>query len=241
MKNPKKKLLVLAVAVCLIAILSFTTLAWFTDTDEATNTFTIGSIEIVQHEKEHNENNELVDFAQDKVLMPIVNVDAPSSDPNYEEKIVTVENTGNNPAYVRTHIAVPSTLVGYLNIDVNTAGSWAFDTSTTVTIDGKPYTVYTYIYNEILAVGTTSHELLKGVYLYDFVDVKKNDKSACMEFCKWNDETKTYDFSGFVVQDGEGTAYPVNVYVATQAVQSEGFGSAQEALDAAFGDTTPWN
>lgn len=42
-KNAKKKLFVVAVAVCLIAILSFTTLAWFSDSESIKNDFIVSS------------------------------------------------------------------------------------------------------------------------------------------------------------------------------------------------------
>ncbi len=236
----KKKVFAVALAVALVAMVVGGSLAWFTDSDEATNTFTIGSIEIEQHEKEHDNQGNLVDFTQNKVLMPIVKMDNPASDPNYEEKIVTVENVGKNPAYVRTSIAIPQTLNGYLNLDVDTTNGWAHDFSTTnVNVGGMDYVVYTYYYTAPLNAGDTSTELLKGVYLYAEVDVQKNETTGDMEFCKWNDTTKTFDFSGFVVQDAEGTTYPVNVLVATQAVQSEGFADAQSALDSAFGENLP--
>lgn len=40
--NNKKKVFVAALAVCLVAILSFSTLAWFNDSDSVTNNFYVG-------------------------------------------------------------------------------------------------------------------------------------------------------------------------------------------------------
>lgn len=240
MKNSKKKLFAVALAVCLIAILSFTTLAWFTDSAEATNTFTIGSIEIVQHEKQdENDDGTLEDFVNDKVLLPVVDED-PAKDPNYKDKIVYVENTGKNPAYVRTHIAIPASLNGYLNLDTDTNNGWVFEYSNQVTISGVPHVVYTFRYDTELAIDQSTPAVLKGVYLYSYVDIKEATDHS-LQFCKWNDEIDDYDFSGFVVQDAEGTTYKVNVLVTSQAVQSEGFADAETALDSAFGaNTTPW-
>lgn len=45
MKFTKKKVFVSAMAICLIAILSFGTLAWFTDSDEVTNKFMVADSE----------------------------------------------------------------------------------------------------------------------------------------------------------------------------------------------------
>ena len=41
--NNKKKVFVVAVAVCLIAILSLSSLAWFSDADEVTNKFMVAT------------------------------------------------------------------------------------------------------------------------------------------------------------------------------------------------------
>ena len=49
----KKKILIASLAVCLIAILSFSTLAWFSSTDSVKNTFTVGSVKIQQNEQQH--------------------------------------------------------------------------------------------------------------------------------------------------------------------------------------------
>lgn len=235
----KKKLLAIALAVCLIAILSFSTLAWFTDTEEVKNTFTVGSIKIEQHEQQRDENGDLEDFVDDDQLMlPVVDENNASQDPNYQDKIVTVENKGSNPAYVRTHIAVPKTLVGYLNIDTNTDNGWVFEFTNEVSVEGDPYMVYTYRYNAVLEVGQTTPAVLNGVYLYSAVDLKAAPDGS-LQFCMWDDAQDTWSFSGFVVQDAQGT-YTVDVLVATQAVQSQGFGSAQEALSSAFANTTPW-
>lgn len=232
-KNTKKKILTLALVIALLAIVMVGgSLAWFTDTDEAVNTFTVGSIKIVQHEKEHNDAGELVDFTPDKVLLPIVNIDNPADDDNYEEKIVTVENTGKNDAYIRTWIAVPKALDNYLVLDTNSTSwteQWAWPTGT---VDGVEYVAHCYVYSGALASGaTTAEAVLNGVYLKAPVDVKDNPATAeeDYQFCL-PDGNGGYTYSGFVLTDNT----KVNVLVVTQAVQVEGFANAQEALNAAF-------
>ena len=74
------------------------TLAYFTADDEATNTFTIGSVEI-----ELEENFETPD-----AMIPVVTPD--DSDPNYIEKEAWVKNTGKNAAYVQMYVAIPTAL-----------------------------------------------------------------------------------------------------------------------------------
>ncbi|MBQ8338252.1 MAG: hypothetical protein IJY33_03830 [Oscillospiraceae bacterium] len=63
MKITKKKVLVVAIAVCLVAILSFGTLAWFTATDEAENIFMVSTdseqkpdfkLDLFEHEADEN-------------------------------------------------------------------------------------------------------------------------------------------------------------------------------------------
>ena len=237
-KNTKKKALTLALVIALLAIAVVGgSLAWFTAEDEAVNTFTVGSIKIVQHEQQHDETGALEDFEQNKTLLPIVNINDPASDDNYEEKIVTVENTGKNDAYIRTWIAIPKALEGYLILDTDETQGWAKQWwSPYPTLNGMEYICYCYVYTNVLEAGKTTPVLLNGVYLDAATDVQKNPATGNMEFCKRNAETGEFDFTGVAVMDAEGTAYNVNVLVATQAVQAEGFNDAQQALNASFGE-----
>lgn len=113
----KKKIL----ALCLVVALAVTavvggTLAYFTDNDEATNTFTAGGVKIDLIEQERGANG-LQAFTQNKVLMPIVGSAQGDKDEhgqpvaeNYVDKMVTVKNTGKSDAYVRAYFAIPSAL-----------------------------------------------------------------------------------------------------------------------------------
>ena len=224
----KKKVLVVSLAVALIAILSFSTLAWFTSTDAVENTFTVGNVKIQQNEQEHDDTGALVPFRQDQTLMPVVDPQNPDADENYVEKIVTVTGTGNNPAYVRTHIAVPTALVDILTLDISDSANWvAQPNTTTCQVGGIEYTVFAYTYTQELAKDETTDVLLEGVYLNANVDVKENDQGVA-QFCTWNDATQGYDFYDFDITG------KVSVLVATQGVQSQGFADAASALDAAF-------
>lgn len=106
-------------SLCLVIALALTaiggaTLAYFTDTDEATNTFAVGGVKIDLHESNKQsdlaEDEELAvdedyqDWLEDQVLMPGDNKT------NTVSKVVTVENTGKSDSYVRVHIAIPSVL-----------------------------------------------------------------------------------------------------------------------------------
>lgn len=225
----KKKILALALVVAMLAIAVVSgSLAWFTDTDEATNTFTVGSVKIEQKEE----------FKQDSQLLPIVNTKNPEKDPSYRVKKVWVENTGKNEAYVRTFIAVPKALDGKLILDLDNVSGHRPDwneekTNLTIWEDGIEYVVHCYVYTNKLGVdrnNRTTSVLLKGVYLDASVDVQENPDSGKMEFC-WKNKKGDMVYSGFAVEDST----KVNVLVATQAVQAQGFNNAQQALNDAFG------
>jgi len=106
----KKKILALCLVVCLLAVAVIGgTLAYFTDTDEATNVLVAGDLEIVQNEKDREGN----DF-ENQEMWPIVNdgkdENGYHTGNNYVDKIVTVTNEGSEDAYVRTFIAFPAEL-----------------------------------------------------------------------------------------------------------------------------------
>lgn len=228
----KKKIAVLSLAIAIIAIAVVGgSLAWFNDTDEVTNTFIVGDIDIEQHEKDNDGNA----FVQNQTMLPIVNTTAPSTDANYIDKVVTVENTGKNDAYVRTYIAVRSDLASLLTLDFGTLTGWTKDTNTetTATIDGVEHTLVSYTYNPKLLGMTgnttdTSEALLKGVYLNSNVDVIKNDNG-----------TANFTVDGTAVTTFDINSNTVEVIVATQGVQQSGFSDAATAVNSAF-PHSPW-
>lgn len=234
----KKKILTIAVVVALIAIMVGGSLAYFTDNDQVTNTFTVGSVKI-----EIYENDTATDEAVRELgtLIPVVNAADPKNDANYISKSVEVLNTGKNDAYIRTHIAVPTALVEYLHLDLSASG-WTEKTSSTATVDGVAYTVYTYDYDSAVSSGNFTNELLTGVYLGSDVDLEEN-ADGHLEFVKRVNGVITHD-SDFVAHTkdatGNYTSAKVNILVASQAVQTEGFSGATEALDAGFGTKNPW-
>ena len=97
----KKKIL----SLCLVVALAATaivggTLAYFTDSDEAENVFQVGNIDIELHEAEETgiyKDDDYIEWLEEQTIMPGLQLD----------KIVWVENTGNQPAYVRVTIIVP--------------------------------------------------------------------------------------------------------------------------------------
>ena len=136
----KKKIVSLALAVCLIAIAAVGTLAYFTDKDAKTNTFTVGNVAIDLIEQQKGAQG-LEDFENEKVLLP------GTSDVNAVSKIVTVKNTGANDAWVWVDLKIPAYLVsseyptnesknalhwnsyGCFNVEYNSGNYWRLATS----------------------------------------------------------------------------------------------------------------
>lgn len=260
----KKTILVAAIAVMLVAALVVGgTLAYFTDKDNATNTFTVGNVKINLIEQQRNEDgSKLVAFEQNKPLYPIVGSAQGEKDnwgmpvaKNYVDKIINVQNTGKSDAYVRVYVAVPTALVSsegpadnilHSNFGnrfdytgkgrYNTPGNnttwnpdylnWNYDAPEFRTkIGDVDYTVTTYTYEKALAPNTmpgTPCEV--GYYLDSRVD--------------YADGHYTFDgkeITGYDLSNG------VTIPVFAIGVQADGFTSANDAFNAAFGaNYNPW-
>lgn len=256
----KKKILVFALTIGMIAIaITSFTLAYFTDTKSATNTFTVGNVSIKLIEQQRGENG-LEDFEQSKKLYPIVGSAQGDKDEygmptakNYVDKMVTIKNTGTESAYIRAYFAIPSALDDgkdtfnaglnvlhfnfgnkVVNGTVSTTyqvewiwthnnGKWNYFETT---IDGIAYNVYFADYYQPLEAGETTERFVDGVYL---------DKTFNIV------GSKPYAFGeAFTVDEGWDWSN-VSCPVFAIACQSEGFASATEAFDAAFGaNYNPW-
>ena len=246
----KKKIVSLALAVCLIANAAVGTLAYFTDKDAETNTFTAGGVKIDLIEQQVNEaGTALEDFEQNQVLMPIVGSAQGEKDnfgqpvaANYIDKIVTIKNTGKSAAYVRAYFAIPSALDdGYetfnagANIlhfnfgNANGATTYGNQWSWThgdkwnyfeTTIDGVAYNVYFADYYRTLPAGETTEQFVSGVYLDSHVDM---------------DAQGNYIDTRFPNADLSILKGTVSCPVFAVAVQADGFDSVAAAVDAAFG------
>ena len=254
----KKRIVTIALVVALVAIAAVGTLAYFTDTDEATNTFAVGNVKIDLIEQQRGENG-LVPFEQNKKLYPIVGSAQGEKDEygmptakNYVDKMVTIQNTGSEKAYIRAYFAIPSALDdGYetFNAGMNvlhfnfgnkvvngvvsstegvewkwTHGSkWNYFETT---IDGIKYNVYYADYYQAVDAGATTEQLVQGVYL---------DKSFDMK------EGKPYAFGEKFDVDAGWDWNNVKCPVFAVACQAEGFANANEAITAAFGaNYNPW-
>lgn len=146
-----KRKITLAVAVTTLGALLVvgSTLAWFTDEEKATNTFSTGDVEIVLEENgeipgiigespEYPNGFRGLEFAQ-VVPGDLLN------------KVVTVTNTGSVPAYVRIKVQIDPTQVLALDpsLDFNTT-DWGLNNGY-------------YYYRNPLAVGATTTALFTNV------------------------------------------------------------------------------
>ncbi len=140
----KRKILGISLIAALLAIAVVGgTLAYFTDTDEKVNTFTVGNISIELIEQQYDNGN-LVDYVDKKLIMPGETTD----------KIISVENTGNNDAWVRVSLIVATDMTNALSITFPNADADKFVEAPAV-VDGEN-TIYTYYYNEVLGAEATS-------------------------------------------------------------------------------------
>lgn len=213
----KKKILTLCLVVALAATAIIGgTMAYFTDTDFANNTMTLGKVDIVQNEKDADGN----DFDATKVtLVPGQMVD----------KVITVTNEGDMPAYVRTILLFETGDVYAEGASTNPKDAyWEYllvyghgikdlrddeGNLVRVTVGDQVYSVGYVEYTDAVEAGTTTQASLTK---FGFT------KDAGSE---------TYDLFG--------ESY--TILALSQAVQTDGFDDAATALNAGFGDLTADN
>lgn len=252
----KKKLTAIFLCVALVAIAVVgATLAYFTDTDEATNTFTAGGVKIALVEQQRSADHQtLVPFEQNKNLMPIVGsaqgeqetvggVKLPTAK-NYVDKIMTIKNTGVSDAYVRIFVAVPTALQNgqtpnaprydvlhwNFNGDSCAEGQWTDEivVANPTVIDGVEYKIYSRTYTTALkADEVTATPAYIGFYLDKTVDMNADGKY-------------TVDWGNGPVVINYDLSKGVKIPVFAQAIQAEGFDSAEAAFDASGLPTNPW-
>lgn len=223
----KKKITIALATLLVLGFGVISTFALLTDTESDTNVMTLGNVSIEQIEEQRNENNELVDFVQNKTMIPAVYDSIEWDDDttygkvfsdemtNVVDKFVSVKNTGTTNSYVRTIIAFEdaNNISDRLHINVGFTGNLVADN---VEIDGVMYEIYQFTYAEKLAPGQTTGYSLKQLFFN--MDTTSEELEAI---------NGTYE-----------------VLVVSQAVQADGFDSAEDALNRAFGEITadnhPW-
>ncbi len=246
----KKKLMAVALVVAMLSVVVISgSLAYFTDTDKETNTFTVGNVAIDLHEANDAEtpavDKDYQAWLKDQVLMP--------GDPNTNTiaKRVYVENTGDNDVYVRVHIAVPTILdnaqqgfdasQGLLHLNSNAEflgkdrWNWGCKPATvpgeyfsigdtwnryTTTIDGISCNVYVVTYETALKKGDLTEDAMHHVYM--------------------DSKTTTEDIN----KANEVLGKQWNILVFAEGTQADGFTDAFTALNTSFGvpsaENNPW-
>ena len=210
-KNLKKKIFGIALVVGLLVIsIVSTTMAYFTDTDEMTNVFTSGNVDIKL-------NDDI--FSVDLNTENKANV-YPGQ--QISENGATVTNTGSEDAYVGVIITlapnVNKDLVLQLFKDTATTPNSTLD----LDADGDVYTV-SYVetatgLKEIRIIYKNALESGDSVAFFGEMNIPSN----------WDNNTKTNTYMNMFVG--------LNMTVKAYATQTQGFTNAADALEAAFAD-----
>ena len=252
----KKKLIAISLVVAMLAVaIVGGSLAYFTDTDEATNTFTAGGVKIDLIEQQRNaDHNALEDFKDNKNLMPIVGsaqgeqeivggVKLPTAE-NYVDKIMTIKNTGASAAYVRIFVAVPTALQNgqtpnaprydVLHWNFNGAscaeGEWTDEivVANPTIINNVEYKIYSRTYTTALkANDVTATPAYIGFYLDKTVDMNADGDYTV----DWGNGPEVIDYD---------LSKGVEIPVFAQAIQADGFDSAEAAFAASGLPANPW-
>jgi len=238
----KKKITAIALIVALLGILiAGGTIAYFKDTDSATNVFTMGDIEIVLHEDNGDKNalgadykldDAYTEWVEDQVFEPSITL----------EKDAWISNTGSNDAYTRMFVVWPKTMNPMLDIkwDADLDANWTY-TDVAYTIHGVEYVGRCLVYSAndgVLAAGKSTTDTITSVKLLN--KVENETVNGIITYTLKDDATGTvYTHTSSVGQ------FPVLVYAqAGQVVNGENeWTNATEALNKMFGEVTaaPWN
>lgn len=241
----KKKILALALVVAMLAVaIVSASLAYFTDEDYATNTFTLGEIDITLKENFGNEDEDGDGKDESKEFYPGVDV----------KKEVWVENTSTtaNDAYIRVHVAFPVELApriatkddagkvidytyditgtdGLAIVTANTTEwTWTDIYNANIGEAGNqiPCIVYVATYNTSVAANAKTTNAITAVRLNEAADtdIIKTGDPAVEHLHLFMDANKDGEWdNGELRVDTQGTnPFTVDVEVAAEAVQVEG-------------------
>lgn len=182
MKMTKKKIFVIALAVCLLATLSMGSLAWFSDSDSVNNNFYVGdggenadnifSVNIWEH----------VDSDGDGQPDLYIGKDTDGGSYDYKEvvpgdmlyKAVNVTNTGSNPEWIRVSVTVDNAsvwaqledkysfnledlLIRYDMTKLTDSTMWTHVAAETVTDTAADTVTYVFYKNTVLPAGNWSN------------------------------------------------------------------------------------
>lgn len=261
----KKKIMTISLVVALAAIaIVGGTLAYFTDTDEATNIFTAGGVKIDLIEQQSNEDHDgFIEYENEgKVLMPIVGSaqgekydNGQPKAANYVDKVVTIKNTGKSAAYVRAYFAIPSALddgfeegfnasLNILHFNFgNEAGASTYNNQWLWGSEAAPdHSGWNYF-------ETTIDGVAYNVYYADYYQILlASETTAQFVSGVYLDKDVDMNEQGQYVIKRNGTETVIEGFdgsakcpVYAVAVQAAGFDNAADAVTAAFGaNFNPW-
>lgn len=227
MKLNKRKVLTASLAVSLVAILSFSTIAWFSDTDEVTNKFMVADSTQKPDDIFSVDVFEQIDTDGDGVFDGKVDYDNVYSGYTFEDilpgdnlgKKPWVRNTGSYDQYIR------------VKVTINNAAAWkTIFTEYGLTLDdiflGHDETEWTRNDGEIVE-DTTNDTMTYVYYLNRILHPKKSGETDAYLFTsvKIPEQLTQKDMAAFA--GGE-----FNLNIVAEAVQTEHVGAnAIEAFD----------
>lgn len=255
----KKKITALCLCVALLAVAVVgASLAYFTDTDKATNTFTVGNVKIDLIEQQKGVDG-LENFnSANKTLVP------GTSDKNAVSKIVTVKNTGKNDAWVWVDLKIPAYLVsneyptnanesknalhwnsyGCFNVEYNSGNYWSLATSDNivgadhkvtnsemVAVEDGLWNDYKYVGEE--TINGTKYVVIRTTMAKKLPAGKISLPCLAQVYMDWRVKTNE-DGTQFILPGGD--PIPVNasweIIVNAYAIQGDGFDNVDDAIAA---------
>lgn len=216
-----KKIIAAVVSFALVSGIAIgSTMAYLTDNDSATNTFTIGHVEIDLDEPNFNE-----DVPHD--IEPGVSI---TKDP-------TVENKGPNPAYVRLKVDIPTASIGAGNPPTTEKDLFiiGYGEGATFTAGINPATTDIGGVTVHWVDGNDGYYYLKATDGGDFALPKDAVTPALFTKIQLNPELREGQLANVENQNYAES----NVDVTAQAVQTGSFNNAAEAWAAFDAQETP--
>lgn len=199
----KKKILALALVVVLaVTAVTGATLAYFTDADAKTNTFTVGNVDIHIDEYMKNEDGEWVKYADQK-LFPIDNSKITNN------KLVETVNDGSEDAYIRTFVTCPKDMYDYLGLGFNSGAN------AEVLTNKNNKNMYPVSWKDVGTFTIGGEET--SVFLCECKDIVKPGESILSLTTVWLYKSVTND----LIEEFDLANGAFNVKVASQAIQAE--------------------
>ena len=214
----KKSILMAAIAVMLVAVLVVGgTLAYFTDTKSATNTFTVGDVKIKLDESNVNDpDGDRVTSNEYTGMLPGIQY----------KKDPVVTNTGKNGAYVRAVVTIENGMnwMGLYNENVWTAPQAEAFMKLICNKMGEGWSLEDYDYVTNAERGSTD---FVAVLKYDGVLAAGKATTAMFENIMLPTNATASDITTRVAQNGV-----FHIDVVAQAIQADGFTSWNDAFKA---------